>query len=159
MKAVLRRLRGVLGTAVTWAVLWALIGGLFYLAWFLLSPPPARLGVSLWDALAIGVPVGAIAGAMTGAFFAVVLMIAERRNTIEQLSLGRMGVLGTAVGALLVFLDPLSSLIARGTFVIPRGLVPTMVVLGILGGSSAMVMLQVARRGIGPPHQRQLSGD
>jgi hypothetical protein len=86
-------------------------------------------------------------------------MIAERRNTIEHLSLRRMGFFGTAVGVLLVALAPLSTLLTSGHLRIPRDFVPGLVVLGILGGSSAMASLNLARRGIGPSNQRQLPAD
>ena len=92
----MRRLRGILVAAVIWAIVWLPLG--LALPWLRRRPldqcvycPPSFvirfLGIwTLW-------------GALSGAIFAVVLAIAERRRTLADLSFARVAVWG-AIGSL-----------------------------------------------------------
>jgi hypothetical protein len=89
----LRTLRGIAGTGLVWAGLWAVGGAIF------------RFGVSLLA----GVPLifflpavigWAVSGFLAGAGFAAVLTTMERKTTLEDLSLVRVGAWG-ATGAFL----------------------------------------------------------
>ena len=91
MKRFLRRLRGVLGTALTWAVGWsAFTVGLS----LLFGAPLEYLGL-----LAIS---GAVRGSIAGGAFAVILSIAERHHTLEDLSLRRVALWGGIGGSVLL---------------------------------------------------------
>lgn len=90
IKKLLRRLRGILGTGLTWAVGWAgvtvalsLIGGV---------PFPFLFRVVLS---------GAAQGFIAGGVFATILSVAERRHTLEDLSLRRVALWGGIGGACL----------------------------------------------------------
>ena len=89
-----RRLRGVLGTALIWALVWLPIG-VVLLLWRnsrdieCFYCPPALSVLGIWTGW----------GAVSGAVFATVLMIAERRHALAELSIGRIAVWG-ALGAL-----------------------------------------------------------
>lgn len=120
MRKWLRRIRGVIGTALTWGVGWSLVG------------------------LAGGVPVlnWGVPGVIAGAGFAVALAIAGRRRTLSEIpvwSAAGWGALGT-VGAVLVA-TPLLFLMMPALKI-----VPFIGVLAVLGAGSGAGTLAVARR-------------
>ncbi len=143
------RLRGILGTALTWAVVWLPVGVVMALIalnargdviclycppfweWF----PPFLLSWTLW-------------GAVSGAVFAIVLMIAERRRSLAELSFTRTALWG-ALGSLAL---P-AALMARDGFVrgvlIEGGLMflPLVLIAG-LGAACAAGTLRVARQSL-----------
>jgi hypothetical protein len=88
MKGLLRRLRGIIGTGLTWAVGWA---GIF-------SVLGVIFGAGSIPAVAV---VGAFTGLVSGGAFAVILSIAERRHRLEDLSLWRTALWG-GLGGILV---------------------------------------------------------
>ena len=92
MKKWLRRLRGALGMALTWAVAWFGVGVLIGVTFF-------GGGLDL-ELLANGL-LFATAGFIGGATLSGVLAIAGRRRTFDQMSLARFAGLG-AVGGLVV---------------------------------------------------------
>lgn len=96
MKGFLRRLRGIIGTGFTWAVGWgAAFTGLRALFGF------------PYDNLLEAALNGSILGLAAGGSFAVILSIAERRRTLDQLSLRRVAAWGGVGGmALLLLLTP-----------------------------------------------------
>jgi len=87
MKGFLRRLRGILGMAVTWGVG---LAGLFTLAGFIIG------GVFV-PGLAL---TGGYLGLIAGSAFAVILSIAEGRHKLKDLSLWRMALWGGIGGAI-----------------------------------------------------------
>ena len=92
MKRFLRRIRGIIGTAITWAVGWgAVLAGLHL---FGLSPI-LGLGDSAFF--------GSIIGFMAGGSFAVMLTVGEGRRRLDQLSLGRVGLWGAIGGIAVVY--------------------------------------------------------
>jgi hypothetical protein len=139
MKGLLRKLRGIVGTGLTWAVGWgALFGGMFAI---LGSPLGAVLEATMG---------GAFLGAFAGGSFAVILSIAEGRRTLRELSLRRVAIWGGIGGmALILAVSPLTlaRIIAAGlplstmlTLLIPLG------ISGILGASFASGSVALARR-------------
>ena len=97
MKGFLRRLRGVIGTALTWAIGWGAVSAV------LLAISGFSLGAI--GVLALG---GMFTGFIAGSTFAVILSIAERRHTLEDLSLRRVALWGGIGGiALSLLLAPL----------------------------------------------------
>jgi hypothetical protein len=95
----LRRIRGVLGMGLTWALAWFGAGVTLLLV----------VGVSAAD---VPFPFGfGLLGFLAGITFSVVLGIVEGRRRFDQMSLPRFGVLG-GVGGLLL----------SGIFVLATGL-------------------------------------
>ena len=90
MKGFLRRLRGFVGTALTWAAGFAVFGAL--------------IGVTqgAWDQILALIPSNAGVGFFFGSVFAVVLSITERHRRIEDLSIPRMGLWGALAASLVV---------------------------------------------------------
>jgi hypothetical protein len=119
----LRRVRGVVGTALAWAAAWAIPG------------------------LLAGVPLWILAGAISGAGFAVVFATAERQRRLEDLSLKRMaawGALGAVVSAALA--TPLLVVLTGGALEI----VPFLAAVTVLGAGSAVGTVAIAKRAAGP---------
>jgi len=139
MNTLLRKLRGIAGTAATWAAGW---GALFGAIWAGFGAP---LGV-----IAEGIVGGGFLGACAGASFATILSIAERHRTLQQLSLKRVALWGGLGGmALLLALTPLRivGLLSIGAplRVVFSFLAP-MAISGILGTVFATGSVVIARR-------------
>jgi len=139
MKGFLRKLRGILGTGLTWAAGWgALFGGM----WAALGSP--------FGAVLEAVAGGAFLGAFAGGSFAVILSIAERRRTLGELSLRRVALWGGIGGmTLILLLSPLAlfRLLEAGLpisamlqFLIPLG------ISGALGAGFASGSVALAKR-------------
>jgi hypothetical protein len=128
LRKVLRRLRGVAGTGLTWAVGWAgLVTGIVALFGVDLGILPR---VALYQA---------IGGFFAGTGFALVLSIAERRHTLEELSLLRVAAWG-AIGGLLA--HGVVGLLVFGTDLLWLDVAIT----GVLAGSFATGSVALARR-------------
>lgn len=98
MKKGWRRIRGSIGTGLTWAVGWA-VGGVAIGATSLLLPGlPWDYFFDVFDA---PLPALAVPGFVGGAIFSIVLGIAARRRHFEELSLPLFAALGAAGGLLL----------------------------------------------------------
>ena len=109
MKNWLRRIRGAVGTGLTWAAGWAVAGVLIGVSSKLLPFLPWDLFFEVFDA---PLPAFAIPGFFGGVFFSMVLGIAGRRRRFRELSLPRFAAWG-AVGGLLLTLFPFA-LVAVG---------------------------------------------
>ncbi len=96
MKAILRKLRGGLGTAITWAVTWGLGGFGLYSFLHLLSPGPAFFFPGVFPATAIS----AASGFVGGTAFSTVLSTFYGRRNLADLSPAGMGFWGTLCGLL-----------------------------------------------------------
>lgn len=96
MKRLLRRIRGIIGTGLTWAAAWIGLGaGIGALAGYPLTYL-VRIALS-----------NSVGGFIAGSAFAVILSIAERKRTLADLSLKRVALWGAA-GGLLVTSIPLA---------------------------------------------------
>ena len=154
----LRLLRGVLGTAVAFAALWTIGGGVLSIVPLVLGPggaqwiaaPYSLLRVAQTAALGFGV-----LGAVVGSAFALALAVAGRRLSFAQLTPRRVvasGVLGGLVVA--------TALLLRRIIVIgppERAFMPDLVIAAALGGATAWLMLRVARRAPAVPTTDALS--
>lgn len=136
MGAFFRKLRGIIGTGITWAVGWSV-------GWVAIG---ASIGLPFGNLVGTAVS-GALIGFIAGGSFAVILSIAERRRTLDQLSLMRVALWGFLGGvALPVLLSPrlfgagLPFRIALTSFLIPTG------VSGLLGAGFASGSVALARR-------------
>jgi hypothetical protein len=139
----LRRLRGVGSTTAVWAVGWTAI------AWpvFIALLPRLAMGPRLLAALRMASYAG-LAGAATGAAFAVLLTALERRATLASLRSYRVAIWGAAAGA------------AYGVGIILRGpagahesvgvIAAAGAVGAVLGGASGLLTLLLAREGSRP---------
>jgi hypothetical protein len=149
LRMVLRKLRGMVGMGVTWAIPWGIVlgvtGGL--LVSFIPDFPPgvSRIGIALQAALTNGL-IGAVIGFATGSVFSVVLMAAERKRDLPNLKKGRFalwGALAGAVSSLAIVLPP----IAQGQAGLGVGAVFVGVAMG-LGAGSAAASLAIAKSGL-----------
>lgn len=128
MKRLLRRIRGVIGTAAIWAVSWVGLGaGIGALAGF-------EFGTILRIALS-----NLVGGFLAGATFAVILSVTERNRSLEDLSLKRVALWGAAGGMLLSLIP-----IAYG-FPVAYLLGP-LVINGGIGAGMAAGSIVMARR-------------
>ena len=135
MRKFLRRLRGILGTGLTWAFGWA--------------------GVTLALNLVGGIPLqfigqivlsGVVRGFIAGAGFAVILSIAERRHTLEDLSIRRVALWG-GIGGSLVFVSVIPFLIPLG---VPLGsILMPLVINALTGAGFASGSVALARKADG----------
>jgi len=150
----LRTLRGVLGTAIAWALPWALAGGAAltvfgYVGIARAFAPPANVLIDMfWN----GALVSGVVGALSGAAFAGTVALTERRTSFASLSIGRMlawGALGS--GAVALALAAVASLTSGR---VPWPLLPLVGVSVALGAASSASMLWLARRArddVSPP--------
>jgi hypothetical protein len=148
------RIRGVLGISIVWAVAWLplAVGLGLYRYW---SDAPYRNllpnkleGFLAHMANAVGL--GMLAGAVSGAIFAVILALAERNRTLSNLSIRRLAIWG-GIGASLL---P-ATFLSLEAFVFTHGnwWSGATIVLGIaaaLGAASAAATLKLANRGSEP---------
>jgi hypothetical protein len=128
MHGFLRRIRGIIGTGLTWAAAWIGLGaGLGALAGYPLTHL-VRIALS-----------NSVGGFIAGASFAVILSVAERRRTLRDLSLKRVALWG-AIGGFLVTSIPLA-------FGAPVAfLLGPLVINGFIGAGLAAGSVAMARR-------------
>lgn len=146
MHTLLRRIRGVLVTALLWGIAWL----------------PVGLAVGIYRALTISIDFGAgfywriisgsalvwaVWGAISGAVFATLLALLERRRNVDTLSSRRTAVWG-ALGAMAVPGTVLIIVLARlpGFYLIQPALW-TLSISAVQGGVCAFATLALAKRG------------
>ncbi|HEX8273322.1 MAG TPA: hypothetical protein VF615_11835 [Longimicrobiaceae bacterium] len=146
-----RRIRGILGIALTWAAGWGIMGavmnGLAAPMWIEIG------GGSLIGHVANGALGNAAFGFVTGVVFSLLLLLAERKRTIYQLSLPRVAAWG-GLGTLALTTPP----------ILLFGVSPAVSALFALsfsttGTLSAALTLLAARRGlVAPPGEKRRIG-
>lgn len=146
----LKRLRGALGTGLTWAVAWA-AAGIAIGASSLLFPGLWQGFFQVFDA---PLPALAVPGFFAGLFFAVVVSVAARRRRLEDLSLRQIATWG-ALGGVLVTLFPFAlvavGLASRegssiGTAQILVAITPPFVLLSVASATATLAMARAAAR-------------
>ena len=148
---VLRLLRGVATTALTWAVVWAP---------FALIPFGVAMmfGAELPLRLLTGLVVGkAVTGAISGATFAGLLAVAGRRRTFESLSLPWIAGLGAVGGAVFPAAVRATILTVMDVSLPVSVLVTGLVTSALLGAGCASMTLAIARRAPALPRSDQAS--
>ena len=165
MRTILRRLRGVLTTALLWAPVWALAGAA--MAGYQIhrmhrwhrayrddpttaaSHVPTTLEGWGWSYVGEKALAFAIAGAISGAVFALVVAALERRRTFGQLAMGRIAAWGALGGMTIpvVFLGDFLTELGR----FPEGYagrdwLVMSASLGVLGAVCSTATLVAARR-------------
>ena len=139
MRGFFVRLRGALGTAVVWGTVWAVVA----FPTFALLLRRIELPLGFAD-LAVLAKAWGLAGAGTGATFALLVAAFERRRTLAKFSPLRAATWGVLAGAgygsatIARFLAHIGS---PGTLI-----AKSIVVGGLLGGASAAVTMALARR-------------
>jgi ABC-type dipeptide/oligopeptide/nickel transport system permease component len=95
----LKKFRGAIGMGVTWAVAWAVAGLAIGVASVLTPALPWDAFFSVFDA---PLPALAVPGFFAGVFFSLVLAVAERRQSLGQLTAKRFATWGAVGGVLLM---------------------------------------------------------
>ena len=141
MKKWLKRIRGVLGTGLTWAAAWGVVGTMLRIVAGAIAGSPFGGVTPIASVVVMLVTFGAM-GFVGGVAFSTVLGITEGRRRFDQMSLPRFAAWG-GVGGLLLFLFiraagsgfqmGLEQLILGGTVI-------------LLGAGSAAGSLALARR-------------
>lgn len=133
MKSWLRRIRGAIGTGLTWALVWAPAAVLLGMV----IDPDGSMD-EMW------VMIGALPGFLGGVVFSVVLGIAARRRRLDELSVARVAGWG-AVAGFLVGVFPFT--IGDATSALPVWLLASVVIgsITLLSAASAAASLAIAR--------------
>ena len=144
----LRRIRGAVGTGLTWAAGWAVAGLLIGVMSVLLPGLPWNSFFEVFDA---PLPALAIPGFFAGLFFSIVLGIAARRRKFDELSVPKFAAWGAAGGVLLTLFP--FALVAVGMASRAGSDIGTLQILAAVGGpfvllsaASAAGSLILARR-------------
>ncbi len=90
-----RRLRGVIGTALFWSVIWLPIGAIL-LSWPVRQPTDVVYTSSLVDLVFFPV-----FGFLSGSFFSLLVSWTERNRSLDDLSLARVAAWG-AIGCVII---------------------------------------------------------
>ena len=145
----LRRIRGFVVMATLWALTWGFVGiltGLF--RWYRgdlidVLPTPATVALAVIFSIARWF---AVVGGINGLVFAVVIAIAERRQSLAALSLARFALWGGVAALVLPIVTTLIIVYAFGPSDFGVSLTPLAEFLA-LGMASAAAILLIARRG------------
>ena len=136
MRAFLRKCRGILGVAVTWGAMWAVVFALIAFVIGLIDPDSVDPGES---GLRIA-RIGAVFGAVSGISFGIILSVAERRKTLRELSLARVALWGAVATAVYPLLTPL-----------PNG---NVIIMSPIGAALAAGLVAVAKKSaLATPHE------
>lgn len=142
MRNLLRKIRGAIGNAVTWAMAWFGISFLSFGALSLLGLVPGMgLGILLRLALNVG-----FTGFLAGTGFAFFLGTVYRNHRLEDLRVGRIAAGGAVVAGLI---SPLLSIAAIGLGASGIGagfLVANAIGAAIFGGLTAGGTVMMAKR-------------
>lgn len=142
-----RRIRGLLTTAAVWGVSLSAVGTAFILGGLAtgLIPPAPGIGPAEWIAIAARVAVrDFVVGGVAGAAFATLLTGAERRRTLETLSLSRVATWGFIAAAVPIGLVG----IFTSALIPAASLVAGTIASGLLGAGLAVATVRLARRSV-----------
>ena len=150
----LRRVRGAIGTGLTWAIGWAAAGISIGVASLLFPDLPWQPFFDVFDA---PLPAFAVPGFFAGLFFSLVVGVAARRRRLEELSLRQIASWGAISGVLLTlfpFVLVAVGLASREGSNISTGqilvvLTPPFVLFSIVSATATLLMARsAARRGV-----------
>ena len=148
MKKWLKRIRGVLGTALSWAAAWSPIGAI----WALLPGVSPVGGPGVLELVVSFVAQYAAMGFVGGAAFSLVLGITEGRRRFDQMSLLRFAAWGALGGLLLsVFKNTLGHFLLGllGSVGVPSFTITNVISAGVvtlMAAGSAAGSLALARK-------------
>jgi hypothetical protein len=126
MKQFLRRLRGIIGTGLTWAVGWAGLWGAFLLV---MNGLGRLQGWDMWFTVKVELAMAGV-GFIAGSAFGVLLSVLERHKRLEDLSFWRIAMWG-GIGGLVIAAF-------FGLQVLPQTIVLTLVGIGSATGTVAL---------------------
>jgi hypothetical protein len=132
MRALLRKLRGLLGVGVTWGVLWGLVGAAIGVVATIIDPASVDSGEG---PLVVGAIIG-FQGLVAGVGFGVLLAFAETRKTILALSGTRAAMWGVLASAALPLVTGM-----------PVGMLWLVCPLGAASAAAAVAMARRAELG------------
>lgn len=140
----LRRLRGAVGTALTWAMGWAPVGAVW--AGYIWLTIRSEFAPPFWTII-YPISMWALWGAVGGTAFSGALAFAERRRQVDELSVRRVALWG-ALGGLAMPVAVFAML--RLVYGMQGGYLAPLVSMGAvslsLGAGSAVGTLLLARR-------------
>jgi len=145
----LRQVRGLVGTGITWAVVWAaaptLVAGV--LGAFDIGPGRGEAFI-----LGLIAAIGAALGLIGGTLFAIALSVGERDKSISELHLGRVAGWGALSGALvpIAFVGLIRVLFDDRSGVLPGQALIGCAVVAAAGAASAVAMVAAGRSGSRP---------
>jgi hypothetical protein len=135
-----RLLRGIVKTAITWAVVWVPLSLIpFGLATLFGARPPSRVLVQILISQLV-------TAAINGGVFASVLAIAGRRKTFETLSLRWIAACGAVGGVVFPVLGRALVYATLDVRIPATALVGSLVTNAVLGAGLATMTLSLARR-------------
>lgn len=145
MKLIFRRLRGALGTALTWAVVWFGAGFLFVTLNRVLGLIPFRIYTEFFLSIALRYATQmAFVGFITGGTFSLYVASTFRKARLEDLSPGRFALGGGLVAVLLTLallgVSPGYSMLLLSDLVVPLGM------SAVLGGGTGYASIKLAQR-------------
>ena len=158
---IFRRLRGIVRSAVTWAVGWFLGGLAFFFSLGLFETIRwSRLEIwgnaDTWLRLLEMAGSSAVVGAMTGGAFATYIMATSKSKRLQDLSPVRFAVGGGLVAVLLKILLVSANTLGRGyelRHIVLDPLIPSLAFLGLAGAATGFASLKMAQRGLLAPSQ------
>lgn len=136
MNTLLRRIRGMVGVGLTWAVAYAAVFLTLGVVISIIDPDSIDPGESVGLVTLIGATVGFVSGCISG----LVLAAAERNKTLADLSLARMALWGALSAAVWPFITPVDNMMV--------------VILAPMGAACAAGTLAIARRAALPAHEQ-----
>lgn len=140
MRRLLRRLRGMLGLGLVWAVVWTPTGAGIFIVQYLATGS----GFPPWSLLAPILLTGARDGFLAGFLFAGGMSLAFRNRTVAELRPVPFGVIGALAGMVL----PLMAIATAGMaayLLTTRVVVAMFGFAGVLGAATAIGSLKLAQ--------------
>jgi hypothetical protein len=141
-----RRVRGLIGIAVVWGAAISVVGTAFIAGALAagLIPTVPGVGPARWVMIIANVAMrDFVAGGVAGALFATLLASAERRRTLDDLSLLRVSCWGFLAAAVPTALLPVISGVRLPVPTIAAATIAS----GLLGVGLSVGMIRLARRG------------
>ena len=135
---ILKVLRGMIGTAITWGLAWVPLSAGLWAASGLLGGPP----LEFWGPMLLG---AGVKGAISGAAFGGFLSIVARRRSFSELTFPQLMACGAA-GALIAPAITFAIIIGRDVLLPPWMIGYSMAVSALSGAVSAAGTLYAARR-------------
>jgi hypothetical protein len=146
-----RRLRGLIGTAATWAVVWSAVGVIPSVAiqafWFGRHGDAPLSAAAILPMIGWGLAIWAVWGALSGLVFGTVVAIRERHRTAGDLTVRRIGTWGLIAGLTIPALVLAYVLTHSPAQAISPGMGKLLLFGALLGSGCGAGSLVLARRG------------
>ena len=142
-------MRVVLAATLLWALAWTLIGVVVALN----DRSQFGLGVLTWGLVAARVKTWVVLGAITGALFAIGLMIVERSRPLGTLQTRRVAIWGAIAALVLPALVLAPDVIEIGVAVLAGSAMAILGMAAVLGAGSAALTLRFAQSQVCIPNE------